>query len=317
MISIIIPHHTETLEQLKPLLMSLEFQQGIDFNNIEVLIVNDDQNAALKCEDFRFYTNIQPRIKIFFNEKAGYMGISRQIGIDNASGEYVIFCDADDLLYGATIIYDLLTRNGADVYSYQFIEETGERTWVIHESQFTWMFAKSYRTQFLKDHNIRFSDNLLWHEDTYFNQVLLAYNPKIEVLGYIGYVWKFSPNSITRRNNAEYTSKSMCMYIDALDERLDRIRYVLPQAAFTDYCICDIAYMYSTLQNFQQLETLDTVRASIEKRLAQYIKKHDPNLNCLNPQSVPQISERIKLCMQTSLIIPQEGFWQFIQRIME
>lgn len=316
MISIIVPHHTETVEQMHPLLASLDIQQGIDFKDMELLIINDDKNGAISADDLKGYKNIQPRTRTFFNAKRGYMGLSRQIGIDNAQGEYAIFCDADDLLYSVTILYDLLTRHDADVYSYQFVEEMENHSWMIHEPQFTWMFAKSYKLEFIRKHNIRAADNILWHEDTYFNQVLLACKPIVENLGYCGYVWKFSPNSITRKNSGEYTSKSMCMYIDALDARLDRIGALLTVDECKSYIINDIVYMYSTLQDFRQVEVLDTVRDKIEQRLAAYIRKHDPELSCLDGAFVPQISERIRNCMTTSLIVPREGFWDFVKRII-
>ena len=315
MISIIVPHHKESIEQMNPLLSSLDIQQGIDFKDIELLIINDDKSGAIRQEAFAKYKNIFPRIKQFFNEKAGYMGVSRQIGIDNALGEYAIFCDADDMIYSATILYDLMTRSGADVYSYQFVEEMENHSWIIHEPQFTWMFAKLYKLEFIRRNNVRFSDTLLWHEDTYFNQVLLAYKPVVENLGYIGYLWKYSHNSITRKNNGEYTSKSMCMYIDALDQRLDRIGGLLREGERKNYIINDIVYIYSVLQDFRQVEVLDMVRDKIEERLLQYIRKHDAALNCLDGAYVPQISERLRNCVQTSLIVPREGFWEFIQRI--
>ena len=40
-LSILIPQYKETEEQVKPLLDSIALQQNIDFNEIEVVIVND------------------------------------------------------------------------------------------------------------------------------------------------------------------------------------------------------------------------------------------------------------------------------------
>lgn len=315
MISIIIPHHKECIEQMTPLLSSINAQVGVDFHNVEVIVINDSKEGELHVDDFKPFSNIAPIVRIFFNDKQGYMGISRQIGIDNARGEYLIFCDADDALYSITILYDLSTRKGADVYSYGFIEQMEDGRWVEHPSQFTWMFAKSYRRQFLIDHNIRFSDTLLWHEDTYFNQVLLAYNPKIEHLAYTGYAWLYSPNTITRRNNAEYTSKSMYIYIDALDERLERIKYVVPKERIAHTILEDIVFLYMSLQGRSQLEILNQVRDDIEARLAKYIAKYDPNLTCIDPKYTQEICERIRGCVARSMFIPTEGFEDFILRI--
>lgn len=317
MLSVIIPHHKETIAQMNPLLSSLNAQVGINFDDVEFLIINDNKEGALKKSDFNPYINLTPRVRIFFNNKEGYMGISRQIGIDNAGGDYLIFCDADDALYSITILYDLSTRKGADVYSYGFIEQMGDGRWVEHPSQFTWMFAKSYRKQFLTEHNVRFSEDILWHEDTYFNQVLLAYNPVIEHLTYTGYAWLYSPNTITRRNNAEYTSKSMCMFVDALDARLERIKYVISSERFASIVIEDIAYMYSILQNNVQLDILNQVRKDIEERLSRYVKKYDSQLVCISPDAQRIICDKIKGSFNNSLFIPNEGFNSFIERIVK
>ena len=315
MISVIVPHHKESVDKMNPLLSSLNGQVGIDFKDMELLIINDDKEVELTKEDFINYKNIYPRIRTFFNEKTGYMGISRQIGIDEAEGEYIIFCDADDALYCNTLLFDLLTRNVADVYAYSFIEQLRSGQWLEHPPQFTWMFAKSYRKQFLLEHEIRFSDNILWHEDTYFNQVFLSYNPKIEYLRYTGYVWLFSPNTITRDNDGEYTSKSLCVYIDALDARLDRIKHRLSKQQREDTIIDDIVYMYCSLMAKAQKHVLDTVRKNIENRLAKYILKWDRDLSFLKEENYPKISRRINESFNSSIIVPDEGFNQFILRI--
>lgn len=249
------------------------------------------------------------------------MGLSRQIGIDYAEGEYAIFIDSDDLLAGQTVLFELFQRREADVYSYCFVEETTDTVnhWVLHEPQFTWMFAKSYKLSFIRDNDVRAADNILWHEDTYFNQVLLAYKPKVEVIpGLVGYIWKYSPGTITRRNNAEYTSKSMVMYIDALDARLDRIRDLLDDNDFKITKINDIVYIYTTLQNFVQVNLLNTVRREIEERLAQYIKKWDPDQVLIKGEALLVISQRIAESVRGGggmIMCPREGFFDFYLRI--
>lgn len=317
-ISVIIPHHQESVATMTPVLSSLAAQVGIDWKTrAEIIIVNDDPDHAISPEMLETaYPTLAPYTRTFFNPNKGYMGVSRQIGIDNAQGDYLVFCDADDALYSVTILYDLSTRGGADVYSYGFAEQCADGRWLEHPSQFTWMFAKAYRKQFLTDHEVRFSNNLLWHEDTYFNQVLLAYDPRVEVLPYTGYVWLYSPDTITRRNNAEYTSRSMCMFIDALDARLDRVRHVIPQERRTRLIIDDIVYMYCVCQNEVQTAVLDEVRGAIETRLAAYIRKHDPSCHCMAGEVRQAVHERICNTSVSMRFIPNEGFDSFIRRIM-
>lgn len=318
LISVVIPHHQETLQFMTPLLSSLDMQIGIDFKEVEFLIVNDDKGHIIK--DFSKFANIAPRVKNLFNEKIGYMGISRQIGIDNAKGDYVLFFDADDLCYSCTILFDLMSRcchKDADIYGYKFIEESkdefGNTVYILHDFSWIWMFAKLYSREFLIKNNIKFSNTLLWHEDTYFNQTLAAYNPRVQVLDYVGYVWRFNPNSITRRNNAEYTSKSLCMYIDSIDEVIKRTRQIVTGQQILEKKVWLIAYIYGTLQEMTQLDIRNQARPNIEKRLGEFIKKYDPQHDCLKPEYLRIVSDTIHA--NQSIFIPNEGFDNFVKRI--
>ena len=318
LISVVIPHHKEPLSLMTPLLSSLDTQIGIDYNEVEFLIVNDDKECIIG--DFSKFENIAPRIRNLFNEKTGYMGVSRQIGVDNAKGDYILFFDADDLCYSCTILFDLMSRcchKDADIYGYKFIEETkdgkGNSFFIPHDFGWIWTFAKLYSREFLQKHNIRFSNTLLWHEDTFFNQTIVAYNPRVQVLDYVGYVWRYNPASITRRNNAEYSSKSLCMYIDSIDEVIERTKYLVTGQQITEKKIWLIAYIYCCLQELTQQEIRNQARPSIEKRLAEFIKKYDPALDCIKTEYMQVVSDTIHT--NTSILIPNEGFETFVKRI--
>ena len=61
----------------------------------------------------------EPRIRIFTNPRSGSCSVPRNIGIDMAQGEYVIFLDGDDALIDGSLqrLYDKITaRPGADLY---------------------------------------------------------------------------------------------------------------------------------------------------------------------------------------------------------
>lgn len=318
-ISVIIPHHQESIEFMTPLLSSLDTQIGINYNEVEFIIVNDDKDHVI--EDFSKFANIAPRVRQFFNEKQGYMGISRQIGIDNARGDYLLFFDADDLVYSCTILYDLMSRcihKDADVYGYKFIEESrdenGNTFFVPHDFGWIWMFAKLYSREFIQRHNVRFSETLLWHEDTFFNQTLQAYNPRVQVLDYVGYVWRFNPASITRRNNAEYTSKSLSMYIDSIDQVIERTAPLVTGQTITEKKIWLIAYIYCCLQELTQIDIRNQARGSIEKRLGEFIKKYDPRLDCIRIEYARIVSETLHA--NQSVLVPNEGFEAFARRVL-
>jgi len=63
------------------------------YHNFEVLIVDNSSNDGLE----KYVRELNDdRIQFFAVENEGVIGLSRNIGIDNASGDYVAFLDSDD-----------------------------------------------------------------------------------------------------------------------------------------------------------------------------------------------------------------------------
>ena len=68
-----------------------------DFNNYQIIIINDSSNDRSKkiCNDFK---KISPKIKIIENKKNLGVSVSRNKGIKISRGKYIIFLDSDDIL---------------------------------------------------------------------------------------------------------------------------------------------------------------------------------------------------------------------------
>lgn len=321
MISVIIPHHNENLDLMNGCLSSLDIQTGIDFkNDLEILIVNDSKECVIA--DFSKYKNINPLIRQFFNDKQGYMGVSRQIGIDNARGEYLLFIDSDDMFTMPMLLCDLISRTRVfpekDVFCFKFYEESiggdGHYKYLDHPHEFTWMFAKLYKRDFIVKNNIRFHDDVLWHEDTYFNQVLLSYRPDIDYVDYFGYLWHCTPESITRRNSAEYGYSSLSMYIDAHDKLLERVNLLMTGRQVLEKAIWLIVYIYCCLQKNMQTNFREQYRTDIENKLAEFAEKWDSRNRAVSDEALPYVAEIIQ-AQCNDAFLPTEGFQQFVKRI--
>lgn len=85
MISIIIPYHNRPVK-LKRCLNSV-FQQT--YQDFEILIIDDYSKTPLQLE-------VDNRVRILRNSKNLGPGLSRNVGLDNAKGEYIAFLDSDD-----------------------------------------------------------------------------------------------------------------------------------------------------------------------------------------------------------------------------
>ena len=230
-LSIIIPHHLETEEQIHPLLNSIDSQVGIDFNDIEVILCCDSETSPLDECDFSEYKNISDKILKLKSPYKQNPGMSRQLGVNNAKGDYIFFCDADDCLYHVVVLRELLENiknTKADVYRFNFIEEIGSffddrLEYQMKSANWIWVFAKAYRRQWLKDNNICFNENIRWHEDTYFNLLCQYCNPKTVDINDVAYLWRFSKTSVTRVNNHEYTFNTIDEYLDAVSRAFEKI----------------------------------------------------------------------------------------------
>ena len=118
-ISVIIPvYNAETY-----LLECLDSIVNQTLKDIEIICVNDgstDNSLSILKE----YASKDNRIKIIDKENEG-QGYARKIGLDNATGEYILFCDNDDYYSELTAfeeLYNYIEKVKVDVVIFNFIE---------------------------------------------------------------------------------------------------------------------------------------------------------------------------------------------------
>ena len=304
LLSIIIPYHNETKEDVAPLFKSIDAQAGIDFNNLEIIMVRDIETAPLDNEPFEEYPNIKDKIKKLYSPYKCNPGMSRQMGIDHAQGEYVIFCDADDCLYHVCALREIqenIEATHADVYRARFIEEMGTETdpkryYQIKDFNWVWVFAKVYRRAFLQDHGLRFSEKLRWHEDNYLNTLCSYCDPKVVDLQTTPmYLWRYNAGSITRVNNHEYSFSSIDELLDARD-----LAYEIILKDYRKNCTRDILYVIVR----EYLVLVDPANAdnpkyeTIAKRFYDFVAKFTPAL--ITEEYSPELNNFIFEVYKTS-----------------
>ena len=67
---------------------------GQTYRNFELLLINDgskDRSGEI-CDE---YARKDSRVKVFHKENGG-VSSARNVGLDNARGEWITFCDSDD-----------------------------------------------------------------------------------------------------------------------------------------------------------------------------------------------------------------------------
>ena len=91
LVSVIIPYYKKR-NFVKECLVSIINQS---YDNLEILIIYDDTNLN-DLEFLKEISKIDKRIKIINNNKRLGAGLSRNKGIEQSSGKYIAFIDADD-----------------------------------------------------------------------------------------------------------------------------------------------------------------------------------------------------------------------------
>ena len=320
MISVIIPHHQESEKEVSGLFSSINSQTGVDFNDFEIVVVNDDPKHIL---NFNKYVNIKDRVVQFTNPTAEYPGLSRQVGIDSCKGDYITFCDCDDELYSPLVFLDMIQRvkSNLDVYNYRFVQEcmvnlpdgrTGFQ-YRTEDNVVTWVFAKLIKKQYLVDNSIRFSPETQWHEDTYFNLILFMRNPKTETIPIDAYLWKCNLKSVTRKNNFDYRYAKLPHLINAIDKSMDyAVEYDIQYSAGDLVSAITIQYMYCNSSEGIKPK----YKKAVEKRLAQLINKWDL-MELIFADDMKQFIEGTISGCNVMTWIPKEGFEHFIKRIVK
>ena len=152
-LSICVPHYKEPEEVFWPWLDSIQIQQQVDLSEIEVVIAYDGPEAEelprhwFTGESQRYSFDI---LAVKLDEHQG-VSAARNAALEASSGEYVMFCDADDMFCDVCAFYVLFHEmdEGFDTLVTAFREETkdpeGNFVYALHELDSTFVHGKVHR----------------------------------------------------------------------------------------------------------------------------------------------------------------------------
>ena len=224
--SVIIPVYNAE-GTLRRCLDSLVRQQ---FSDYELLLINDgstDGSDAI-CHE---YANTYSCIRYFAKENGG-VSSARNLGLEQAKGEYILFVDSDDYVSGNYFasLSDALENAAADLLMFgyrnfgsistewdtgEFYEDSeigiAERvSSAVRQYLFSSLLSKAFKRQIIEQHNIRFANDLAIGEDQAF---IFTYAMHIRSIGSIGYhlynVDVSDGNSLSRKARPYLTEQLM------------------------------------------------------------------------------------------------------------
>lgn len=295
-LQILVPQYNETDEVVKNLLDSIALQQNVLFDEIGVIICNDGSDVFLS-EDF---LNSYP-FKIEYH-KEPHRGISgtRNACLDYATAEYVMFCDADDMFLNMCGMYVIFLdmAEGFDTLVSAFVEEARlkgrtEITYVTHEFDLTFVHGKVHRRQYLIDQNIRFKEELVVNEDSYFTVLTQSLTDKMKHCKTPFYLWKWRDESVCRQKDHRF--KTYNYMIDASEYLVMELyeRGKLDKAVlYTVHMVFNTFYMLQKPE--WNVEDKKGYKDAVEKRFAEYFKRVENLWNALVPNEKAELSNKLR-----------------------
>lgn len=215
-VSIIIPVYNVE-KYLKECLDSVVNQT---LSDIEIICINDcspDNSLSIIKE----YTNNDSRIKLIDLEQNQGQGAAKNIGIDNAQGEYIMFLDPDDWLEtdACELAYKQISDNNNDFayFNLKFFDElSGEykidhlrlKPFLLKLGKDSFSFDeldipyigfgeavyKIYNRDFLNKNNIRFSQNRFGEDIPFYIKSVISTN-NVSVIDKPLYVYRLREQS--------------------------------------------------------------------------------------------------------------------------
>ena len=178
LLDIVVPHYNEPWEVLRPFFDILNAQKCVDFQKFKVWFIQD--GPAIDLFPSGYFQGSPLQMEVVTIPHKG-VSAARNKGIDLADSEWICFCDCDD---SYTSIYSLMKI--LYILSSPKLKDT-DRVWgkfyasgypfpssisICGEFESVFIHNKYYRLSFLREHNIRFCEDLYMSEDSAFNTIV-------------------------------------------------------------------------------------------------------------------------------------------------
>ena len=231
MINVIIPAYN-CRATLGRTLSSLVAQTDTNF---EVIVVDDCSTEDLKS----IVDEYRDKLSIIYirNERNLGCGMSRQVGIDNATQKFITFLDSDDMFMPYTIeTFNSIIEANPDTeylhsYFYEQIVIDNNPAIYLWKDNYTACHGKLYNVELIKKYGIRNSPLVKWADDSFFNS-MCSELMNMSIINVPTVLWTNNKNSIMRRQDVE---RDASVKEDFLNAMLLSAEFVLKQKGHIDH----------------------------------------------------------------------------------
>lgn len=162
------------------------------YKNIEIVCINDGSTDN-SLQILEKYLEKDNRIKIISQKNSG-VSAARNLGLENAKGDYILFVDSDDWLEldACKILLNTINNKNCDLvyFNYYAISSSIKREINITNRKITPNYFLTYgglcnccyKKDFINKNNIHFPTNIKISEDIVFKTIVILNNPLIEII---------------------------------------------------------------------------------------------------------------------------------------
>lgn len=203
-------------------------EQTIGMQNFQIILVDDASQDATMEKLFFWQAKYPHQIQIIHNQKNRRQGTCRNLGLKQATGDYVAFLDSDDWVEPDMYekLYTVAQIGECDVVKCANSNDTKMRYCTTLQEKYTgkvdrlisidtdedrgrmiasnllgtYVVTKLYRRSFIQENNLKFPENLLF-EDIYWMGLLNCCVKRIGCVEERLYHYYMNPDSVSRIRN--------------------------------------------------------------------------------------------------------------------
>ncbi len=230
-------------------------------NDIEILLI-DDGSTDYSYELIKSYET--ENIRVFHHDNHG-VSYTRNRGIREAEGEYLVFVDSDDILSDnwKNIILSAINSEDVIYFSNQFNTEDVKKRNILENifavksttklGNMSSPCSKLYKRDFIISHNIFFNEKIINGEDALFNLQVILSADSFKCIRKPFYRYRLYGSSSTHKYNERFFNSNI-EFLNQTEEILKLYninlkeikRYISKSAVYSAYLYI---YLISTIKN--------------------------------------------------------------------
>lgn len=235
--------------------------------NFEIIVVDDCSTEDL-IQVVDEYNN-KLNIVYIRNAKNLGCGMSRQVGIDNATQKFITFLDSDDMFMPYTVetFNSIIEANPNTEYLHSHFYEQcvidNNPALFLHKDNYTACHGKLYNVEVIRKYGIKNSPDVKWADDSYFNSMCGGLM-KMSIINIPTMLWVNNKNSVLRSNNDERDKNTVMDFLDAM----------ISSAQFIKLHNGNLNYLQNTIEVLSNKITLTDNESEKLNTLLDYIKEN-------------------------------------------